>query len=159
MSGQANPWPRRVVLLLVIVATAVWWFTQPPGGSTDAPAKQEQKQQPAESGLRTVVDDAVVRSYGKVVHRGRVDLAKTIARIKAGKKHRHRNDGSVFRNREGRLPKHKRGYYREYVHPTKGIKGAGPQRLVVGSGGEWYYTPDHYESFIPLHDQGARPPP
>ena len=39
-------------------------------------------------------------------------------------------------------------YYREYVVPTPGINGAGPQRIVVGRFGEWYYTPDHYKTFI-----------
>jgi filamentous hemagglutinin len=60
----------------------------------------------------------------------------------------HVNDGSVFMNREGLLPEQPVGYYREYVHPTAGIDGPGRQRLVIGGGGETYYTPDHYKSFI-----------
>jgi len=56
----------------------------------------------------------------------------------------------VFNNREGLLPKKPAGYYREYVHPTPGIKGTGPERIVTGKAGELYYTPDHYETFIPL---------
>lgn len=97
--------------------------------------------------LRTVIEDVTIKNYRKVVYRGSVDLSETIARIKRGDKHHHRNDGSIFRNREGRLPRKPRGYYREYVHPTKGIRGAGPQRIVVGEGGEWYYTADHYNTF------------
>jgi len=31
-----------------------------------------------------------------------------------------------------------------------GINGAGPQRIVTGNGGEIYYTPDHYQTFIRL---------
>ncbi len=100
---------------------------------------------------QAIVERAVVKSHGRTVHRGRVDLTKTIARIKAGVKHRHRNDGSVFRNREKRLPRQRRGYYREYVHPTEGVRGAGPQRIVVGQGGDWYYTGDHYGTFVPLN--------
>lgn len=42
------------------------------------------------------------------------------------------------------------GYYTEYVHPTPGILGPGPQRIVVGQGGEMYYTADHYKTFIPF---------
>ncbi len=49
-------------------------------------------------------------------------------------------------SREGRSP----GYYREYVRPTPGVSGPGPQRIVVGRGGEMYYTSDHYQTFIPL---------
>ncbi|NWE46962.1 hypothetical protein HX857_14370 [Pseudomonas gingeri] len=26
----------------------------------------------------------------------------------------------------------------------------GPQRIVVGKGGEMYYTPDHYKTFVPI---------
>lgn len=110
--------------------------------------------------IRHKVQGVRVLNYGKVFWSGTMDLSATIARIKAGKRHSHRNDGSVFGNRERRLPTKRRGYYREYVHPTEGIRGPGPQRLVVGQGGEWYYTPDHYESFIPLHTttgRGARP--
>ena len=33
-------------------------------------------------------------------------------------------------------------YYTEYVHPTPGIKGPGPQRIVTGKSGEMYYTVD-----------------
>lgn len=43
------------------------------------------------------------------------------------------------------------GYYNEFVHPTLGARGAGPQRIVRGRGGELYYTPDHYKTFIPLN--------
>ena len=57
------------------------------------------------------------------------------------------HDGIVFENREGRLPKRPRGYYREYVHPTPDLSGPGPQRVVVGESHEVYYTPDHYRSF------------
>jgi filamentous hemagglutinin len=31
------------------------------------------------------------------------------------------------------------------------VSGAGPQRIVSGQGGELYYTPDHYKTFIPLN--------
>lgn len=67
----------------------------------------------------------------------------TIDRIKAGGKFPHRNDGSIFQNREGLLPKRPDDYYREYVHPTLGVNGAGPQRIVQGQNGELYYTPDY----------------
>jgi filamentous hemagglutinin len=39
-------------------------------------------------------------------------------------------------------------YYHEYVHPTPGVNGTGVQRIVIGNGGEYYYTPDHYKTFI-----------
>lgn len=55
---------------------------------------------------------------------------------------------SIFENRKGFLPLHVDGYYREYVHPTPGIKAVGAQRIVIGGNGELYYTPDHYHTFI-----------
>lgn len=89
------------------------------------------------------------RATGKVLQ-GTVDLKPTLDRIAAGTKLSHRNDGAVFGNREGRLPKQPAGYYREFVHPTPGVNGPGPQRIVTGRGGEVFYTPDHYGTFIPV---------
>ncbi len=83
-----------------------------------------------------------------------IDLSATMARIERGESHSHRNDGSVFRNRPPSrgaaplLPLKPEGYYREYVHPTPGIGGPGPQRVVLGENGEVFYTPDHYLSFV-----------
>jgi guanyl-specific ribonuclease Sa len=67
----------------------------------------------------------------------------------------HRNDGAEFQNRERRLPKRPAGYYREWVHPTPGLGGPGPQRIVTGGEGEIYYTPDHYRTFERLDDRPA----
>jgi ribonuclease T1 len=84
---------------------------------------------------------------GRLVYHGDVDLRPELARIERGERDAHPNDGAVFQNREGRLPRQERGYYREYVVRTPGIGHAGPQRLIVGARGEIYYTPDHYRSF------------
>lgn len=78
------------------------------------------------------------------------EVRNTLDRIQAGEKFPHRNDGSVFQNKEGLLPPKPDGYYREYVHPTPGVQGPGAQRVVTGQGGEAYYTPDHYRTFIPV---------
>jgi filamentous hemagglutinin len=83
--------------------------------------------------------------------KGTVDLGPTLKRIESGGSFPHRNDGSVFMNREGLLPTQPQGYYREFVHPTPGVSGPGPQRVIQGQGGEMFYTPDHYGTFIPLN--------
>lgn len=75
-------------------------------------------------------------------------LSSTVERIKSGDSFPHDNDGGIFKNRENLLPKKEYGYYKEYVHPTKGINGPGPQRIIVGGNNEWYYSPDHYKTFI-----------
>lgn len=82
------------------------------------------------------------------------DIQPTLNRIAKGGSFPHRNDGSIFKNlppkgqTEPLLPVKLQGYYREYVHPTLGLKGPGAMRIVTGLGGEIYFTPDHYRSFI-----------
>lgn len=56
-------------------------------------------------------------------------------------------DGAIFGNREQRLPRRPRGYYREYTVPMPGSHDRGPARIVAGRNGERYYTDDHYRSF------------
>ncbi len=93
----------------------------------------------------TVVD----RQTGAVFN-GTVDLQPTFDRIATGATGLSKNDGSVFRNGQGLLPSKPPGYYTEYVVPTLGINGPGPQRIVTGQNGEMFYTPDHYLTFIPV---------
>lgn len=75
-------------------------------------------------------------------------IEETLRRIERGEKFPHRNDGAVFHNAEGHLPKRSEGFYKEYVVPTPGEHGPGPRRLIIGQGHEIYYTPDHYVTFI-----------
>lgn len=81
-----------------------------------------------------------------VVH----DLKPTLDRIVSGEKFPYRNDGSIFKNMEGLLPKQNAGYYKEFVHPTPGVKGPGVMRVVTGQNGEMWFTPDHYKTFIQI---------
>jgi hypothetical protein len=89
-----------------------------------------------------------VVNFGKVVYKGTIDVNPTLERIRAGKKLKHRNDGAFFLNREGKLPRQKdREYYREFVHPFKGVPLPGPCRVVIGKKGEVFFTGDHYKHF------------
>ena len=102
---------------------------------------------PATSSL-IVRNQTIYDLNGRVAFRGDVDLRPTLARIQSGQRDQHRTDGAVHRNREGKLPRQADPeYYREYVVRTPGLGSVGPQRLIVGKGGEAYYTPDHYASF------------
>src|SRR5690606_23329455 len=58
----------------------------------------------------------------------------------------YRQDGSVFHNREGLLPEHGRGYYREFTVPTPGSDDRGARRIVTGGDPPevYFYTDDHY---------------
>lgn len=71
----------------------------------------------------------------------------TLRRIDAGGPFPYSKDGSVFGNREGRLPRQKNGYYREYTVDTPGSADRGARRIITGASGERYYTSDHYATF------------
>ncbi|MBV9139495.1 MAG: ribonuclease N [Pseudonocardiales bacterium] len=60
----------------------------------------------------------------------------------------YRQDGTVFSNREERLPPRQFGFYREYTVPTPGEHDRGPRRLITGGATKLYYTGDHYLSFV-----------
>ncbi len=96
----------------------------------------------------------VVDQRTGTVYQGTVDLQPTLTRIANGGDPLSKNDGTVFQNRPLNgvqlLPAEPPGYYTEYVVPTTGINGPGPQRIVTGQGGQVYYTPDHYQTFIPV---------
>lgn len=67
-------------------------------------------------------------------------------------------DGTVFSNREGILPACDEGYYHEYTVPTPGSPDRGARRIVTGTGGEYFYTDDHYESFKLIDVAGGGTP-
>jgi ribonuclease T1 len=75
-----------------------------------------------------------------------------LARIRSDAPHPYDRDGAVFGNFEGRLPAQPRGYYREYTVPTPGVSHRGARRIVAGGRPprEFWYTADHYESFVRL---------
>jgi ribonuclease T1 len=64
-------------------------------------------------------------------------------------------DGVVFGNFEKILPKQDRGYYHEYTVKTPGESDRGARRIVTGTGGERYYTDDHYKSFRRIAADGG----
>lgn len=74
---------------------------------------------------------------------------ETLRLIAQGGPFPYRQDGGVFGNREGRLPRQPSGYYREYTVDTPGLGHRGARRIVTGGQPprEYYYTEDHYESF------------
>jgi ribonuclease T1 len=71
----------------------------------------------------------------------------TLALIDQGGPYPYERDGITFENREGILPDESRGYYHEYTVVAPNADDRGPERIVTGDGGEFYWTADHYESF------------
>jgi ribonuclease T1 len=97
--------------------------------------------QPGGDGMATI-ERSSLPAQGKAV----------LELIASGGPFPYEKDGTVFGNREKRLPSHKRGYYREYTVATPGLNHRGARRIVCG-GAEpkepdaCYYTADHYASF------------
>jgi ribonuclease T1 len=77
-------------------------------------------------------------------------VAQTVALIQHHGPFPYSQDGVVFDNNEHLLPGHTRGYYHEYTVVTPGESTRGARRIITGMGGQYYYTADHYESFVPV---------
>jgi ribonuclease T1 len=80
------------------------------------------------------------------------EARQTLELIKNNGPFPYRQDGTTFGNREKRLPLRANGYYREYTVRTPGAKDRGARRIIAGNGGEFYYTADHYRSFMRIRD-------
>ncbi|MDP1856136.1 MAG: ribonuclease domain-containing protein [Candidatus Nitrotoga sp.] len=72
---------------------------------------------------------------------------ETLHLIKWGGPFPYPRDGVIFSNFEKRLPKHERGYYREFTVKTPGKRNRGARRIVCGQSVECYYSADHYQTF------------
>jgi ribonuclease T1 len=83
----------------------------------------------------------------------------TLRLIDRGGPYPHRRDGVVFKNLERRLPLKQRGYYREYTVPTPGSRDRGARRIIAGEQppAVYYYTDDHYRSFLRVKRQNEKP--
>lgn len=82
-----------------------------------------------------------------IVARLPAQAVSTLKLIAVGGPYPYAEDGTVFGNYQSLLPREPYGYYREYTVTTPGSRTRGERRVVTGSGGQDYYTPDHYDSF------------
>jgi ribonuclease T1 len=99
-------------------------------------------------GARPAPDDIDTVSLSRLP----VEARQTEQLIRGGGPFPYAKDGSVFGNRERLLPRHPRGYYREYTVKTPGSRTRGARRIVCGGAppsapAACYYTADHYASF------------
>jgi guanyl-specific ribonuclease Sa len=135
-------WSLQRVAVVLAIAVAGYLLSRD-RGQVGPPIEK-----PAAAPEAVEIRDVEIRDLeGRIVYEGTVDVEPTLKRIAQGRRLDFRNDGSTFQNRERRLPRKPADYYREWVHPTPGVSGPGPQRIVTGKQGEAYYTPDHYRTF------------
>lgn len=140
-------WRRWLLWALVAVA----------GLATGAFARDPQPQQ------ASAVQAPAAEARGSARGQGEIAVADlppearaTLAAIRRGGPFPYAKDGTTFFNREARLPARPRGYYTEYTVRTPGDRSRGARRIVAGgepaSSGEYYYTPDHYRSFLRIRE-------
>jgi guanyl-specific ribonuclease Sa len=149
-----NTWIWIGLLLLAFVAGD--WFASrraasdaplPASTSTSAPRETPVPLPQSEPASRAIPDASGLPPEAR----------DTLARIATGGPFAHRQDGSVFQNRERQLPPKPRGWYHEYTVETPGSDDRGARRIVTGGTppGEYWYSDDHYRSFRRIDAQGA----
>ena len=94
-------------------------------------------------------------------------IMKLVTDIYGGVHLPYSQDGSTFKNKEGKLPVQPAGFYKEYTLLTGSaphtvviggktyqvapdLSARGSERIIIGGGEKIYYTPDHYANFILL---------
>lgn len=141
---------RNLWLIAAVLLIGLWAWSQHSARTpvaTSASDSAPQREQTGPVGNDTVrVDDTRGDAYPAFLPREAHDVLRRIA---AGGPFDHRQDGSTFQNRENRLPKQPRGYYREYTVETPGSDDRGARRIVTGGDPprEYFYSDDHYRSF------------
>lgn len=157
MARSPLPLPTRLprtkgqwamAVLAVLVALAIWWWQDRAPESAAPPADQP-------SAVRTEADQApsmhsVDAETGLPVvplEELPPEAEETVELIEDGGPFPYARDGIEFQNREGILPDERSGFYREYTVPTPGEDDRGARRIVTG-GDDFFWTPDHYESFV-----------
>jgi guanyl-specific ribonuclease Sa len=131
-------WIRSALLVAVAVAAAAGWLSQEPPRHSPTPD---------EASVSSASTHSDFQDYGLPP-----EARATLQLIAEGGPFPYDRDGTVFQNREGRLPSRPRGYYREYTVPTPGSSDRGARRIISGGDPptEYFYTDDHYRSFRPL---------
>jgi guanyl-specific ribonuclease Sa len=121
---------------LLVAAAVAWGWTQHRQDASQPPvAPAESRSTPAAStGLPAYLPP---------------EALDTLALVRAGGPFPYRQDGSVFQNRERRLPPQPRGYYREYTVETPGSPDRGARRIVAGGQppADFFFSFDHYRCF------------
>lgn len=149
--------PGLIALVLVVLLGGWFWQqqrTQKPTvapettSSTSSGSNRQSKPLPLpglerEGGASTGSNDDALPAFLPAEAHG------TLRLIARGGPFPHPQDGSVFGNRERRLPDKPRGFYHEYTVDTPGLSHRGTRRIITGGQPPvvYYYTDDHYDTF------------
>ena len=141
---RANPRIHWAWWLLAIALLAAWQYWPRQDASLPASPATSQGKPPLEV-PRPLATESPAALLGFLP----VEAGTTIALIQRGGPFPYRQDGGVFGNREGNLPRKPRGWYHEYTVDTPGLSHRGARRIITGGDPPqaWYYTSDHYDSF------------
>lgn len=137
--GGGNALGRFPALVVVALLVALGWGLQE--GRQDATE--------AASPQATVAATPSALPHASVPAFLPREARATLALIERDGPFPHPQDGGVFGNREGHLPRRERGFYREYTVETPDLRHRGARRIVTGGTPPraYYYTDDHYDSF------------
>lgn len=109
--------------------------------------------------LPLVIEKQPIKLPTGIVIKIDVNLEPTIRRIVENKPNKDLKDGIIYTNvtypKLPQLPKG--GFYTEWTVPTEGVHGRGTQRIVVGSDGSMWYTPNHYGQIRPDMSKAISP--
>ncbi|MDO1528537.1 ribonuclease [Fulvimonas sp. R45] len=124
----------KPLLVLVIVVAALLWQRH---------ASTPPETPPPAASVATAADGTALPAFLPP------EARRTLALIARGGPFPHAQDGVVFGNYEGLLPKQPRGYYHEYTVETPGARNRAARRIITGGTPPvvYYYTDDHYRSF------------
>ena len=152
MALPRTSWRRRplvalaALILLLIVGYTVRAVEDHNSPSSGGPVSTSQPAGPtATANVRTSVSPT---GAGVALSSLPKQAANTITLIRKGGPYPYRQDGVVYDNLERQLPIQPPGYYHEYTVDTPGSPDRGARRIVTGRDGQFYYTANHYQSFV-----------
>jgi guanyl-specific ribonuclease Sa len=103
-----------------------------------------------------------VVNFGTTVYTGPLNVANTLNRIRADDGPDRSDDGIVYNDPQGSGLPVDGTYYEFTVEPTDGtdqdfssITFPGPMRILLATGGDCYFTGDHYTTFEPVYIAGT----
>jgi hypothetical protein len=109
--------------------------------------------------------NASVVNFNTTVYTGPLNVTNTLSRIRADNGPDRSDDGSVYTNPQASGLPVDGTYYEFTIDPATGtdhdfttISFPGPMRILLATGGDCYFTGDHYSTFQPVFIFGTATP-